>query len=360
MDKDEFDRCDHFPSHVGPNVFPNFFFFSRLVRWAHRMELTAVTDLTFGFKASYAQLLTDVLSLRNHLRQDLHPSLISKIDSKEDVYMNILGPGGYEFTVAFLALVALGVVVVPISPDLPIKEAIYFAKQSRSSAVLFADSCEELGSQLEQQMREPEASIFKCIRIRPQLMQPCLRPDQFEVSSDAYLDLNRSAYVIFTSGTTGPPKGGVKRRGFLYDAASQFSDQHGIRAGHHVLHVLPVHHATGITVTLLPFLWSGGHIEFRSGGFDTAWTWERIRKADLDFFSGVPTIYMRLMQFYEQKLQKLPHAAEYAAGATHIGVMLCGTSALPRPLQQKWMKMRDGNPICTRYGGTEFGNVFTA
>ena len=126
-----------------------------------------------------------------------------------------------------------------------------------------------------------------------------------------------------------------------------------------MLHVLPVHHATGITVTLLPFLWSGGHIEFRSGGFDQAWTWERIRKADLDYFSGVPTIYMRLMQFYEQRLSKLPNAQEYVNGAAHIRVMLCGTSALPRPLQQKWTKLRGGRQICTRYGGTEFGNVFT-
>jgi malonyl-CoA/methylmalonyl-CoA synthetase len=359
MDLDTYDRCDDFPAHVGPNVFPNFFLFSRLVRWAHKTELTAITDLTFGFKASYAQLLTDVLSLRNHLRLVLDSTLVSKIDSKEDVFINLLGPGGYEFTVGFIALVALGVVVVPISPDIPVKEAVYFAKQSHSYGVLVADRCGELGIELEHEMKEPAGRNFKCIQIRPHIMRPCLQPKKIEVSSDTYLDLNQSAYVIFTSGTTGPPKGGVKRRGFLYDVASQFADQHEIRPGHRVLHVLPVHHATGITVTLLPFLWAGGHIEFRSGGFDIAWTWERIRKADLNFFSGVPTIYMRLMQFYEQKLQKLPHSEQYAAGASHIDVMLCGTSALPRPLQQKWMKLRGGKHICTRYGGTEFGNVFT-
>lgn len=65
------------------------------------------------------------------------------------------------------------------------------------------------------------------------------------------------------------------------------------------------------------------------------------------------------MQYYEQRLIKLPNAAEYARGAARIRAMLCGTSALPRPLQQKWTKLRDGSPILTRYGGTEFGNVFT-
>lgn len=141
--------------------------------------------------------------------------------------------------------------------------------------------------------------------------------------------------------------------------ASQFSDQHGIREGDLVLHTLPVHHATGITVTLLPFLWSGGSIEFRSGGFDTAWTWERIKMADIDFFSGVPTMYLRMMQYYEQELSKTSKAVEYARGVTRIRAMLCGTSALPRPLQQKWTQLRGGKPILTRYGGTEFGNAFT-
>lgn len=355
----ELDRCHFAPKHVGPNVFPNFFLFSRLVRWAHKPELIAVTDLTFGFKANYTQLLTDVLHLRNELRRTLQPGVVERIDREEEVFVNLLGPGGYEFTVGFLALVALGAIVVPISPDLPVKEATYFAMKSNAVAVLTAERCSKLGDELQEAMKEASHDAFQSIYIRPHLMRPCLDPEDIQISSDAYMNLNKSAYVIFTSGTTGPPKGGVKRRGFLYDVASQFSDLHGISEGDHVLHVLPVHHATGITVTLLPFLWSGGHIEFRSGGFDTAWTWERIRQADLDFFSGVPTIYMRLMLLYEQKLSKLPQAAQYANGATRIRVMLCGTSALPRPLQQKWTKLRGGKPICTRYGGTEFGNVFT-
>ena len=351
------DRCDWAPKHQGPNVFPNFFLFSRLVRWAHR-PLLACRDLTFGFTASYTQLLTDVLHFRNRLRQQLHPDIVARIDREEEVYILLLGPCGYEFTVGFLALVALGAVVVPISPDLPVKEATYFATKSQAVAVLMADRCIDLGKGLEEVI-SAERSAFEAIKIRPHLMQPPLDPADFQVSSDRYMDLNRPGYVIFTSGTTGPPKGGVKRRGFLYDVATQFSDMHAMKAGDVVLHVLPVHHATGITVTLLPFLWSGGLIEFRSGGFDTAWTWERMRQGDLEFFSGVPTIYSRLMQYYEQKLSKLPEATQYAQGASRIRAMLCGTSALPRPLQQKWTALRGGSGILTRYGGTEFGNAFT-
>jgi len=98
------DRCDISPRHTGPTVFPNFFLFSRLVRWAHK-PLLAIRDLTFDFTASYTQLMTDVLHLRNVLRRSLHPDFIHRLDNGEDVFILLLGPGGYEFTVGFLGYI---------------------------------------------------------------------------------------------------------------------------------------------------------------------------------------------------------------------------------------------------------------
>ena len=356
------DKSNFAPRHIGPNVFPNFYFFSRLVRLAHKRQLLAVRDVTFGYQANYQQLLTDVLHFRNVLYQTLDASVRAKVDRDEEVFVNLLGPGGYEFTVAFLALMALGAVIVPISLDLPVKEATYFATKSQSVGVVTAQKCIPLARDLQDAMTTGSHLGFPCIEISPHLMRPLLPLDKMIVSSDAYFDLNKSGLVIFTSGTTGPPKGGVKRRGFFYDVATMFGDQYDMREGDTVLHVLPVHHATGVTLTLLPFLHAGGCIEFRSGGFDVGWTWERIKQADLDFFSGVPTIYMRLMAYFEQEIIKKKgkqEVDEYVKGARRIRNMLCGTSALPRPLQDKWTKMRDGQHILTRYGGTEFGNAYT-
>lgn len=241
------------------------------------------------------------------------------------------------------------------------KEASYFATKSQAVAVITAKRSIALGENLERWMQDLGQPEYTSIEITPHIMRPCLDPEQLQVSSDPYLDLNRSGLVIFTSGTTGPPKGAVKRRGFLIDVAISFGDQHGIQEGDVVLHVLPVHHATGITVTLLPFLWYGGQIEFRSGGLDVPWTWQRIRQGGLTYFSGVPTIYMRLMAYYEQNLANIPSEQldTYIRGVNGFRAMLCGTSALPRPLQQKWTRLRNGRPILTRYGGTEFANGFT-
>ncbi|KPI42445.1 Acyl-CoA synthetase family member 3, mitochondrial [Cyphellophora attinorum] len=357
---DPADRDTFAPRHIGRNVFPNFLYWGRLVRLAHKQHLLAVRDLTFGYTATYQQLLTDVLHYRNTIHLQLDHETQDRLARDEEVFVNVLGPGGYEFTVAFLALMALGAVIVPISPDLPVKEAEYFATKCTSVAVLTAQKCMKLGGELENVMRRKGDSRFQRIEIAPHIMQTPLPLDRILVSSDKYFDMNKSGQIIFTSGTTGPPKGAVKRRGFFIDVATMFCDQYDMREGDLVLHVLPVHHATGTTLTLLPFLWAGGTIEFRSGGFNTEWTWDRISKGDLDFFSGVPTIYMRLMAHYEQVLRKLPdsHRIKYDQGAQRIRSMLCGTSALPRPLQNKWTSLRNGKPILTRYGLTEAGNAF--
>ena len=218
-----FDRCDSLPAHSGPNVFPNFLLFSRLVRLAHR-PLLAVRDVTFGFKATYTQLLSDVLLLRNSLRQQLDPAIVARVDHGEEVYILLLGPGGYEFTVGFLGVVAFGAAVVPLAPSLPLKEALYFAKKANAVAILTAEHCIELGSGIRETMVK-STSCFREILLRPHVMQPCMNPEDFQVSSDRYVDLNAPAYVLFTSGTTGPPKGGVKRRGFLCDVVS--ASMHG-------------------------------------------------------------------------------------------------------------------------------------
>ena len=219
----------------------------------------------------------------------------------------------------------------------------------------------ELGNGLEDRVSTSTDPQFRSIMIKPHIFSPCLAPHEIQLSSDAYVESNSSGLVIFTSGTTGPPKGAVRRRGFLHQAAITICDQFGLSEGDTVLHMLPVHHATGITTTILPFLYCGGCIEFRSGGFNVAWAWERLRKCGITHFSGVPTMYMRMMQYYEQKLSRLEAnvLAEYVGGLNEVRVMLCGTSALSQPLQRKWTRLRKGKSILTRYGGTEFSTTFS-
>lgn len=102
------------PKHVGPNVLPNFPLFPRLVGYATREPSTVIRDVTNGFEATHLQLLTDVLHLRNVLQNSLDENTRQRLLNGEEVYFNVLAPGGYEFATAFLAILAIGGVIVPL------------------------------------------------------------------------------------------------------------------------------------------------------------------------------------------------------------------------------------------------------
>ena len=107
------DRTSIVPSHEGPNVLPNSPLFSKLLRHAHRGRL-AIRDLNLGVQKTYAQLLSDVLALRSAISRELDSEVLESIREGEEVYVGVLAPGGYEFAVAVIAILALGAAMVPL------------------------------------------------------------------------------------------------------------------------------------------------------------------------------------------------------------------------------------------------------
>ena len=102
------------PSHIGPNILPDFPTFHRLLYLAHVQKNTAIHDVAAGVKATHAQLLSDILHLRNEIQAQLPLEIQEKLLCDEEVAVCLMATGGYEFAVAFFAIVALGAVLVPI------------------------------------------------------------------------------------------------------------------------------------------------------------------------------------------------------------------------------------------------------
>ncbi|KAL5757854.1 hypothetical protein ACOSP7_020465 [Xanthoceras sorbifolium] len=68
-------------------------------------------------------------------------------------------------------------------------------------------------------------------------------------------------------------------------------------------------------------------------------------------FTGVPTMYTRLIQGYEAMDPELKAAS--ASAARQLRLMMCGSSALPLPVMQEWETIT-GHRLLERYGMTEF------
>ncbi|KAJ5760482.1 hypothetical protein N7520_007638 [Penicillium odoratum] len=354
------DRTQFVPSHVGDNVLPNLPFFHKLLRYAQqRPSRISIRDVNAGLEKTFHHVVSDALILRKELEKKLSPETLRDLQEDREVYIGLLEPGGYEYTVGFVAILALGAAVVPMAAGLPSDEVSYFLRKAQCVALVAGRTNETLAQSVVRSMRDKNGVHIPCISPVASFFQTTLLPaNDILISSNRALDMNSAAAVIFTSGTTGPPKGAVQRRTWLTGNAETDAAFYRVTEEDVVLHVLPVHHASGLGLTFLPFLMTGACIEFRSGSFDTAWTWERWRQGGLSFFSGVPTIYMRMMRYFEESIatQAPDIRDQYVRGARDIRTMLCGSSALPGPVQDFWEKLRE-KPIMTRYGSTEFGAV---
>ncbi|KAL9113887.1 MAG: hypothetical protein Q9227_002021 [Pyrenula ochraceoflavens] len=349
------DRTFFAPRHIGDTVLPNEPLFSRLLHHANaKPARTAVRDLNAHLEKTYLDLLNDVISLRRDVKAKLPTDVVRDLEYGREVYIGVLAPGGYEFAVAVLTALSLGpaAAVSPLNVNQPVEEASYYVKKAKMPVVLTSSGSLELGHALERRFH------CLCMPIGQSLSKLRLEASQLLLSSDLRPDPNLSGMLIFTSGTTGPPKGAVIRRGALVGEA--FHQSLGVSHTDVLCHLLPVHHATGIWVGFFPWLYSGACIEYKSGSFDPEWTWNRWRQGGLTFFSGVPTIYMRMMRYYQTTLSKLPPhiLAEYTRAPAQFRVCLCGTSALPLPISQFWSQLLNGRHIKQRFGSTETGVVY--
>ena len=96
------------------------------------------------------------------------------------------------------------------------------------------------------------------------------------------------ALLMYTSGTTGRPKGVVLSHGNLIAGGRNAADAHLLGPQDRALCVLPLYHINGLCVTLMGPLVSGGSVvmpaKFSVSGF-----WETIKTTGCSWFSVVPT-----------------------------------------------------------------------
>lgn len=349
------DRTDLFPSHEGLNVLPNNPFLLRLLRHAHHGRVAISDRNSQDVSKTYGDLLRDALVVRSALQQQLSNEVQEKLKRGEEVYIGVLAAGSYQFAVAMVAGLAIGAAVVPMSVANPPEEVAYFVTKAQQVAILCSSATVDLATKVVSSLSNDSGTI-PCLDVGAALSH-CRRSPLHDlvISSDKYLNDNIAGVVIFTSGTTGRPKGAVLRRAYTYESAQAVADSFNIGPDDVVLHTLPVHHATGLGTSFFPFLNSGACIEFRTGNFDTDWIWNRFRDGGITIFSGVPTMYLRLMWHWQKHISNKPVAERfaYSEGVRRLRSCLCGSSALQQPVQEFWTDVRGGQPILVRYGSSE-------
>jgi len=165
------------------------------------------------------------------------------------------------------------------------------------------------------------------------------------------VDEGRRALIVYTSGTTGKPKGVVTTHANLRAQVTSLITAWEWTADDAILLVLPLHHVHGIVNVLTCALWAGARCEMLPK-FDAALVWSRLAGGDLTLFMAVPTIYTKLIAAWDAAPVEQQRA--WSAGCARLRLMVSGSAALPVPTLERW-KTISGHTLLERYGMTEFG-----
>ena len=113
-----------------------------------------------------------------------------------------------------------------------------------------------------------------------------------DLAPDAHVRPEDPAAIMFTSGTTGRPKGAVMPHGLFVFKGRALAQALGWSQADRLLHVMPLYHAHGLFMTLHALL-AAGACAVLAGRFDAAEAVRLLPRATV--FSGVPTMYGRML-----------------------------------------------------------------
>lgn len=256
----------------------------------------------------------------------------------EEARVAFMAPPGWEYVAVQWGIWRAGGIAVPLAVSHPAAELAYVVEDAGVETVVAHPQFAAL--------LHPIAS-GKGLRFLGTADALGAEPAELPRIEDA-----RRALMVYTSGTTGRPKGVVTTHRGLRAQIESLVEAWGWTAEDRTLLVLPLHHVHGIVNVVACALWSGAVCEILPR-FDPEETWSAIERGEATLFMAVPTVYARLIAAWEAA-EEGERRARMTAGCRAMGLMVSGSAALPVRTLERWREV-SGHLLLERYGMTEIG-----
>ena len=243
-----------------------------------------------------------------------------------------------DFISAFFGVLLAGGCVVVLSPLHPAPETRYFCADAGVRTALVSAPLQHLASALEGACEIRDVATLATASPSAELPRALA-----EVVAES-----SPALQLYTSGTTGRPKGAVLTHANIGVQQQLVGEAWGFSERDVLLHSLPLHHMHGLAIALLTALGAGAATRMRS--FDAAAIWDGM--ADATVFMGVPAMYHRLFLAFDAASDE--QRARWAASARQLRLATSGSAALPVTLAERWRAITGTIPL-ERFGMTEIG-----
>jgi long-chain acyl-CoA synthetase len=266
------------------------------------------------------------------------------------------------FPIVYYGIMKAGAVVVPLCVLFKAGEIEYQLRDSDAKAVFVFEGTEDL--QCGRETLKAFEAVETCFHFIPMTREPgtptpflphqtlgeliARQSDKFEAVATAPDD---TCAILYTSGTTGQPKGAELTHFNLWSNSVttygihlpvlDFTD--GVQKA--VLITLPLFHTTGQTVQMNTNIYGGNRLVLLPR-FDPKSTLETMIKERINFWVGVPTMYWALLKFVDES------GFDVSPIRKHMKVCTSGGAPMPVEVMKRFEQVF-GVRVLEGYGLTE-------
>ncbi len=261
-------------------------------------------------------------------------------------------PSSVPWIEACLAIVRRGAVVVPISYDATDDEARYRLEDSGSRVIISTAERAQRLDKLRSQVPSVKTVVLRGlaavgatadVKSYESLLAGAASPD-----ADQGADLDAPSFILYTSGTTGKPKGALlTQRGMLWVVAACWVPIAGLSADDYMLTALPLYFSYAVDLPVLGTLVTGATARVMER-FSVTEALELLNSGEFTLFPGVPTMFHYLL-------------LKGGDGPLNFGKLRLCISAgaiMPATLNVEFER-RTGVPLVDGLGSTETSTMIT-
>ena len=280
-----------------------------------------------GEKYTYADLLCESARMANHL---------TTLGAKPGDRVTVQLEKSPQVLFLYLACLRAGLVYHPLNTAYQASELAYFLGDAQPHIVVCSTASQELFNSLAKQSKVAHVLTLGTDNSGTLVDGASGHSDVFETVVCKPDDM---AALLYSSGTTGRPKGIMLSHQNLASNGKTLVEQWGFSSADHLLHVLPVFHVHGLFVAIHCVLLSGASMRWLDK-FDVPTALKYLPECTV--MMGVPTYYTRLL-------------SEPAFGETVCANMRLFVSGSAPLLAETFEQFhaRTGYTIIERYGMTE-------